>query len=155
MNSGQTGGNYDGQARSAGSPMSGQQTPEDDDLRRKASGIAEESRAMASSAIDQAEEMAPRAREAAYNAAESGREGAANVLERAAERVEDRASGKEGMPAMAAERAAEGMHAAAGYLKEHETAEIVDEVEQYVRTHPMRSLATAVAAGFVVGRILR
>ncbi len=153
MNSGS--GNYDGQSRASGIPAGGSQRMDSDEPQNRASGLMEESKEAVSGAMDRAEEVAPRARAAAYNAAESGREGAANVLERAAGTIEDRIGDTSGMPAMASERAAEGMHAAAGYLKEHDTAEIVDEVEQYVRAHPMRSLATAVAAGFVVGRILR
>ncbi len=52
-------------------------------------------------------------------------------------------------------RAAEGMHAAAGYLQEHNTSEIANDVEEYVRAHPLQSVAAAIAAGFVVGRVLR
>ena len=62
---------------------------------------------------------------------------------------------QENQPEKAAEYAVEGMHAAAGYLKERDTAEIVEEAEQYVKAHPMRSVAVAVVAGFFVGRMLR
>lgn len=91
---------------------------------------------------------------AVYEGAEAAREGAADVLDRAASRADD-AAAADGVTGLAAERAAAGMHTAAGYLKTHDTEEIIDEVEQYIRAHPMRSLATAVATGFLVGRVLR
>ena len=103
---------------------------------------------------DRAAEMAPRAQEAAYNAAESGREGAASTLERAADNLDRQASG-DGMTSMAAGAAADTMQQAAGYLRSHETAEVWDDVERYVRQHPGRSVLMAVAAGLVVGRVLR
>ncbi|TAK80487.1 MAG: hypothetical protein EPO16_00640 [Dehalococcoidia bacterium] len=118
-------------------------------------GLAGQAKAAGSAAMEQAQELAPKARETAYSAAESGREGAADAIERAATQIEGRVGGVEGMPAKAAGRAAQGMHVAAEYLEHHETAEIIDDVEQYVRTHPMRSLTAAVATGFIVGRVLR
>jgi ElaB/YqjD/DUF883 family membrane-anchored ribosome-binding protein len=109
----------------------------------------------ASDMADKAKELAPDVRGAAYDTAESGRESTAGALDRAAEMVKDRAEGSSGMPAAAADRAADGMQAAAGYLHEHDTAEIWDDVERYVRDHPMQSVAAAVATGILVGRILR
>lgn len=124
-----------------------------------AEGAMGQAKAAGAAAVDQAQDLAhdlaPMAREKAYTAAESGREGAASAFESAADKLDDRVAHSDGMPAKAAGRAAEGMHAAAGYLEQHDTTEIVDDVEQYVRAHPVRSLSAAVAAGFIVGRILR
>ena len=131
----------------------------DSDTRAKAEELAQEARAraegMADDAKGRAAELTGQARETAYSMAESGREGAAGALDSAAERLEDRAASSSGVQAATAERAAQGMQAAAGYLKEHDTAEVWDDLEQYVRTHPMQSVAVAVAAGLVIGRALR
>jgi ElaB/YqjD/DUF883 family membrane-anchored ribosome-binding protein len=126
----------------------------DDRAREQASEVAERARSTATQVADKAEELAPQARERAYRAVESGRESSAGVLDRAAAGLEDRA-GDGGIAGTAAERTAEGMHAAAGYLREHETREIWDDVEHYVRAHPVQAVAAAVVTGIVVGRVLR
>jgi len=115
----------------------------------------EKTEGLASDAKEKASELTGQARETAYSIAESGREGAAGALDSAAERLEDRAATSSGVQAATAERAAQGMQAAAGYLKEHETAEVWDDLEQYVKAHPMQSVAVAVAAGLVIGRAMR
>jgi ElaB/YqjD/DUF883 family membrane-anchored ribosome-binding protein len=129
------------------------------DARARAEEVSEEARAkaegIAMDAKEKAGELSGQARETAYSIAESGREGAAGALDSAAERLEDRAASSSGMQAATAERAAQGMQAAAGYLQEHDTAEIWDDLEQYVKTHPLQSVAAAVAAGLVIGRALR
>jgi ElaB/YqjD/DUF883 family membrane-anchored ribosome-binding protein len=122
--------------------------------REQASEVADRARSTATQVADKAEELAPQARERAYGAVESGRESGAGALDRAASSLEDRA-GDGGIASMAAEHTAEGMHAAAGYLREHETREIWDDVERYVRDHPVQAVAAAVVTGIVVGRVLR
>lgn len=117
--------------------------------------------AAATEAAEDAGSIADRAREAAasaaVSAAELGREGAASSLERAAAGLEERvtAMGADGVPAMAAGRAAEGLQAAAGYLREHESTEMWGDLERYVKQHPMRALVGAIATGILVGRIFR
>jgi len=115
----------------------------------------DETRAVADQARQSVGDAANQAGDRAYDAAETGREGAASGLERAAAGIERRVGDAEGMPAQAAERAAEGMQSAAGYLRQHDSQEIWQDVERYVQHNPVRSLIGAVAAGFVVGRILR
>jgi ElaB/YqjD/DUF883 family membrane-anchored ribosome-binding protein len=121
----------------------GAQQPED--LKERAEDIIGE-------ATERAGEVAPRLRDETYDMVDARREDAAGLLDRAAEKIGEPG---EGMKGAAAERAAEGMHAAAGYLREHDTAQMLDDVEGYVKTHPVRSLAMAVAAGFVFSRVLR
>lgn len=139
----------------AGLEGGGMQPPGSTQQRAGTHTAMDEARTMADQARQSASEIASEAGDRAYEAAESGRQSAASGLERAAERVEQTAAGQQGMPAMAAERAAEGMQSAAGYLREHDTAEVWQDVERYVRQNPVRSVLGAVAAGFVVGRILR
>jgi hypothetical protein len=141
----------------SGLESSGMQPPGSTQQRAGASGpgaAMDEARGMAEQAREGAANAATEAGDRAYQAVESGREGAASGLERAADTLEQRAAG-EGMPAMAAERAAEGMQSAAGYLREHDSAEIWQDVEHYVQRYPVRSLVGAIATGFIVGRILR
>ena len=149
-----------------GAGRGGQSTSAESDTRAKAEQLADAAKEKAEAARDKTESLASdakgkaaefsgQARETAYSIAESGREGAAGALDSAAERLEDRAASSSGVQAATVERAAQGMQAAAGYLKEHETSEVWDDLEQYVKTHPMQSVAVAVAAGLVIGRALR
>jgi hypothetical protein len=59
------------------------------------------------------------------------------------------------MPAQAGAKAADALDNASGYLRTHETSEILNDVESYAKAHPAQALAGAVVAGFVLGRILR
>jgi ElaB/YqjD/DUF883 family membrane-anchored ribosome-binding protein len=47
------------------------------------------------------------------------------------------------------------MQEAAGYLREHDAAEIWEDVEGYVKQHPGRAVLVAAAAGLIFGRMLR
>lgn len=44
---------------------------------------------------------------------------------------------------------------AAQYFKERSGAEMLADAQQFVREHPLQGVAGAVAAGFIVGRIIR
>jgi ElaB/YqjD/DUF883 family membrane-anchored ribosome-binding protein len=47
------------------------------------------------------------------------------------------------------------MEKTATYVREHSTNEMLNDVETYVKEHPAQSVAGAVVAGFLLGRILR
>lgn len=87
--------------------------------------------------------------------ADEGVDRAASGMQSAAERLRERAEGKSGMTAEVGTKAADTMERGASYLREHDTQEIIDDVERYVREHPMQALAGAVVGGFLIGRILR
>jgi ElaB/YqjD/DUF883 family membrane-anchored ribosome-binding protein len=59
------------------------------------------------------------------------------------------------MAATAGEAAASTMEKTATYVREHSTNEMLNDVETYVKEHPAQSVAGAVVAGFLLGRILR
>jgi ElaB/YqjD/DUF883 family membrane-anchored ribosome-binding protein len=87
--------------------------------------------------------------------ADETRESAAEGLGTAATKLREKSQEQDGMAAEAGSKIAEGMDQTASYLKEHDTGEMVDDLERYIRQHPMQAVAGAVAAGFVIGRILR
>ena len=101
---------------------------------------------MSRQAQEKASEMSDRAREQA----EAGKDQAATGMHTAADRIRERAGGSE-----AGEKVAGTMDSTASYLQEHSTAEIWNDVEDYVRKHPGQALAGAVVAGLLLGRILR
>jgi ElaB/YqjD/DUF883 family membrane-anchored ribosome-binding protein len=86
---------------------------------------------------------------------DEGKDKAAGSMESAAEKIREQAENTNGVQAKAGVKVAEGMEKTAGYLKEHDTTEMIDDLEHYVREHPVQALAGAVVGGFLVGRILR
>ena len=111
---------------------------------------------------ERAQEMAGKARESAgeygqkaQEQLDKGTDQAAGGLEQAAERLRSQTEGSEGMPAQMGVKAADTMESAAGYLRDHNTEDILNDVEHYVKEHPTQALVGAVVAGFVIGRVLR
>jgi hypothetical protein len=100
-------------------------------------------------------------RERAGGAFSEARARAADGLASAAERIDRAASrqetngGAKGRAAEAAHRLAGGMDATAGFLRSPDPDRLRGDVESHVREAPLRSALIALAAGFVVGRILR
>jgi ElaB/YqjD/DUF883 family membrane-anchored ribosome-binding protein len=102
-------------------------------------------------ARDKVQEYGERAQEQA----EKGREQTATGMEKAADMMRERTENSSGMPAEAGAKAADALDNASGYLRSHETSEILGDVESYAKAHPGQALAGAIFAGFVLGRILR
>jgi ElaB/YqjD/DUF883 family membrane-anchored ribosome-binding protein len=108
-----------------------------------------------SDTADRAQDKASEIGGKAQRQAEVGVDKAAEGMHSAADKIRERASNQGGMAADAGMKVADSMDKTAGYLREHDTAEILDDVEKYVRDHPMQAVAGAVIGGFVIGRILR
>lgn len=110
-----------------------------------------ESGGMASNVKEKASEMGSKVQDQA----EVGKDKAADGLEKAAEQMRTRLESQGGPQAQVGVKVADGMEKTAGYLREHEAAEIWSDVESFVKEHPMQAAATAAVAGFVIARILR
>jgi ElaB/YqjD/DUF883 family membrane-anchored ribosome-binding protein len=85
--------------------------------------------------------------------ADAGRVKAADGMDRAAERL--RQQSPEGAAGAVAERTADAAERTATYLREHDTKQMWTDMERYVQEHPMQGVAGALAAGFLIGRMLR
>jgi ElaB/YqjD/DUF883 family membrane-anchored ribosome-binding protein len=101
-------------------------------------------------AKEQAAEVADKAR----RQADQGMDKAAEGLHGTAEKLRERAEEQGGVTADAGQKVADTMERTAGYLREHDTQELMDDLERYVREHPMQAVAGAVIGGFLIGRIL-
>ncbi len=53
------------------------------------------------------------------------------------------------------DKAAEGMSRTAEYLREHDTSRMWDDLEIFVRQHPLQAIAGAIFAGFIFARMIR
>jgi hypothetical protein len=93
--------------------------------------------------------------------ADRGREGLAHAFDFIGERIEDRGrtmrrrGGSRGRAGRAAVAAGHALEAGADYLRDHEVDAMQRELEGRVRERPLASLAIALAAGFVLARLLR
>ncbi|MBI2816053.1 MAG: hypothetical protein HYX72_03850 [Acidobacteria bacterium] len=107
-----------------------------------------------------AAEMKERVQEMGRKAADKAdeqRQRAASGLERAADTLHEKAAtlpGGERVQTMA-HATADNINAAADYIREHDFSALMKDVEDLVRRHPGPSLAAAVFAGFMVGRMFR
>lgn len=102
-----------------------------------------------------AKDMASEYGQKAQDQADKGVEKAAEGMQSAAEKIRERTYGQDGFTAQAGTRVADTMESTATYLRDHDTAEMLDDVEKYVREHPMQALAGALVGGFVIARLLR
>lgn len=108
------------------------------------------------------ESMTDKARESAGEYGQKAQEGldkgiqqSAAGMDTAAEKIREKAEQSDGMPAQAGVKLADGMERAAGYLREHDSEDMMADLERYVRSHPTTAVAGALVAGLVIGKILR
>jgi hypothetical protein len=87
--------------------------------------------------------------------ADAGIDKTAEGLESAAEKIRSRTEGEEGMKSAVQEKAADAMEKTAGYLKEHDSKELMHDLEEFVKAHPLQAAVGALAAGYVIGKIAR
>lgn len=90
-----------------------------------------------------------------HEQADMGIDKAAGGLESAAEQMRDRFADQDGVPAQVGGKMADGLERTAGYLREHDADQIWEDVEAFVKDHPLQSAAGAAIAGFVIARVLR
>ena len=109
----------------------------------------------AKEAKDKAGEKVSEYSDRAIEQAEAGREKAATRMEQAAGTLREKVSAQSGLSAEAGTKVADTMEKTAGYLHDHSTTEMWDDVESYVREHPAKALMGAVVAGFLIAKVLR
>lgn len=125
-------------------------------------GITEQAGQVATKAQEKAGEVAAIGKEKAGELGHKAQEGAdvgldkaADGMQRAADQMRDRLATGDGVQAQVGTKVADTMERTAGYLREHDTTELWGDVETFVREHPMQAAVGALAAGFVLGRIVR
>jgi ElaB/YqjD/DUF883 family membrane-anchored ribosome-binding protein len=87
--------------------------------------------------------------------ADQGMDKAAQGLGSAAEKMRTRAEDDQGMRSTIEVKAADAMDKTASYLKEHDSQELMHDIEEFVKAHPMQAAVGALAAGYVLGKIVR
>ena len=120
----------------------------------KASEIAKQAKDAVSDAARTLKDKTEDLGRAAVNKIEDSRVSAAGALRSAASSLHDNASKLPNGPDLA-HSAAEKVDALSGYLEQHDTKQMMADVESVVKKNPMPSLLIAGALGFLVGRSLR
>jgi ElaB/YqjD/DUF883 family membrane-anchored ribosome-binding protein len=100
---------------------------------------------------ESASQAADKAREQAHQA----RERAASAVDRAAAEIRERAQRQDGKTAEIGVKVADRLESTSDYLEQHDANEMLDDIEKYVRNHPMQAVGAAAVGGFVLARILR
>ncbi len=63
--------------------------------------------------------------------------------------------GAEGPAARLQARASRAVEVSTDYLREHDVKEMRSDLEREIRAHPIKSIALALGAGYVLGRLFR
>lgn len=87
--------------------------------------------------------------------ADAGMNKAADGLGSAAEKMRSRAEEDEGVRATVEVKAADAMEKTADFLKTHDSKELMTDLEEFVKAHPIQAAVGALAAGYVIGKIVR
>ena len=95
------------------------------------------------------------AQEKVASGANAGMDKAAQGLDSAAEKMRTRAEEDEGMRSTIEGKAADAMDKTATYLKDHDSEQLMHDIEEFVRAHPLQAAAGALVAGYVLGKIVR
>lgn len=143
-----------------GQPVNAYQTPtadEDASAMDKAAQAAETAKEKAGDATHAAREQASHAVHAATGKVDAQRDTVAGSLDTVATQLRERAEMIPGgeRTTEAAQTAARGIESASGYVREHDVNDMMSDLERVVRSHPTESLIVALAAGFLVGRMVK
>ena len=104
--------------------------------------------------MDRPQESTSQAAEEARKQAHQARERAASAVDRAAAEIRERAQRQDGKTAEIGVKVADRLESTSDYLEKHDTSEMIDDIEKYVRNHPMQAVGAAAVGGFVLARIL-
>jgi len=118
-------------------------------------GTTDEAEGFAAKASETASEAKAAVQERVASGADAGMNKAAEGFGTAAERLRNRAEDDEGVKSTIEAKAADAMDKTAGYLKEHDSSELVQDLEKFVKAHPIQAAVGALAAGYLLGKIAR
>jgi ElaB/YqjD/DUF883 family membrane-anchored ribosome-binding protein len=104
---------------------------------------------------DQAKQKASQAADQAQQKADQGMDKAASGLDQAAEKLRQQGEQRGGTAGSVASTTAKKLDSASQYLRDKDSAQVLDDIEALVRRKPVESLLVAAGVGFVLSKILR
>jgi len=120
-------------------PASEMGTRQPEEAGRTATQVQEKAKEVGAMAQERLDEATTRAGEGMQHAAES---------------VREMAQERGGVAAEVGAKAADAMEGTATYLRDADTQKMMDDIERYVRQHPVQAVAGAIVGGFILGRLL-
>jgi ElaB/YqjD/DUF883 family membrane-anchored ribosome-binding protein len=110
---------------------------------------------MAGAMKDKAEEQAGNVATMARERTDQGMDKASEGLHSAASQLREKGEQRGGMQAQVATKFADQLDRTSTYLRDHDSQQVWDDVERFVKENPLQAAAGALVAGFVLGRIFR
>ena len=93
--------------------------------------------------------------EKAQMKADQGLDKAATAADKAASQLREKAMQQGGKTGEIGTKVADKLETTSDYLQQHDTTEILDDIEKFVRDHPLQAVGAAAFGGFVLARIIR
>jgi ElaB/YqjD/DUF883 family membrane-anchored ribosome-binding protein len=122
-----------------------------DTAQQKGQQALSQARQKGEEARDKAEQMAGKAQ----HRADEGMHKAAEGMDQAAEMLRQRGSEQGGTVGTVASTAADTLGSASSYLRDADTAQMMDQLEEYIRKNPTQSLLIAAGVGFVLSKVFK
>ncbi len=139
-----------------------QRRPQSGSTGDKARDAKDDALHKAADSVNQAEQKGREAREKAGKMADKAQHGAdegmhkaAETMDQTADKLRQRGGEQGGTMGQVANTAADTLDSASGYLQGTDTAEMMDQVEAYIRKNPVQSLLIAAGVGFVVSKAFK
>jgi ElaB/YqjD/DUF883 family membrane-anchored ribosome-binding protein len=120
------------------------QSPSPSELPGGPQDAARETKNTATKVMESAEETANKAVDAT-----------ADKVQNTADTLRDKVEGDGGIREKAGTTVADTMEDTAGYLREHDSRDIMSDIRTYVKEHPVQTMVTAVAFAFLAGRVFQ
>jgi ElaB/YqjD/DUF883 family membrane-anchored ribosome-binding protein len=139
-----------------------QQRPGSESTGDKMQNAADDAMAKGNEAMNKAEQKGQEARQKvgqmadkAEQRADQGMHKAAQTMDQAADKLRQRGGEQGGTMGQVASTAADTLDSASSYLEGTDAAEMMDQVEAYIRKNPMQSLLIAAGVGFVLSKAFK
>ena len=104
---------------------------------------------------EKAQQKASEFGQKAQQQADQGLDKAASATDRAATQLREKAMQQGGKTGEIGTKVADKLETTSDYLQQHDTTEILDDIEKFVRDHPLQAVGAAAFGGFVLARIIR
>ncbi len=125
-----------------------------DSVASKVEGKLADAQEKAGHLTETVQEKAEHLGQQAHTMSDRGIDSAASGLDQAASMLRQQGESHEGTLGTAATKTAETLDSASSYLRDKDTDQLLDDLEQMVRRRPVESVLVAAGIGFVLSKVL-
>lgn len=123
--------------------------------REKGEEALDQAREKGQEAMQQAREKADDLADTAHEKADQGLDKASEGLSAAADKLREQGEKQDGQVGNVAATAADKLESASSYLRERDTNQLIDDLEDLVRRRPLESMVAAAGIGLLLSRIVK